>query len=1422
MTVPTSPPSTTAIASPQGLRLGLDVGTLFVHGVLLDSLDHVVARGARPHQGEVLNATRHMLAEWINGVPISAAAVVGDQARSVARALGLDVGDHVGATLRGLRVQIPAVRQVIDAGGSSLSLIRLNENGSFASYETNTLCAAGTGSFLDEQAERLGLGYGEIAELPSGDAPPDVAARCAVFAKSDLIHLQQEGYDRTQCWVGLCRGLARTMVATLFRGRTAEPPVALVGGVALNPEVVRGLRAELGIDPVLPEHPQSCTALGAALSAEPLPADLDLALLSQPPQSGRKKVRRPPLRLQRSRYPAFEVSDSRVDRHGTEVRISAWPAGRRLSGWLGIDVGSTSTKAVLVGDDNQVILDLYRRTAGDPIGAARLLLQAIGDLVRERGVTVEICGMGTTGSGRKLVGTLFGADRVCNEITAHLTGAVQLDSSIDTIFEIGGQDAKYIHVVEGRLHDTNMNHVCAAGTGSFVEELSRKLGFDLDSLGDQLLEVEPPVTSNRCTVFMEQDARHLLRQGFSPREVMAGVVCSVVENYLAEVVGHRPRPRERVFFQGATARNKALVAAFEQILDVEVIVSDFCHVMGAWGVAILTRQHLESTGASTGFQCLDLADRKIRVHTSTCTQCANRCTITTAGVEGLEASPSWGYLCDRDPEEARVKGNPAFAAFRARNRLWRAVGLVRLPADAPEIALPRALLTWQYAPFWRRFFGELGYRLRLSGPTDEATVRGASDWVGADYCFPVKLAHGHARKLLEAPPPIGVAGTETPVLLPFMISDREGTQDGCTTRAWFCPYNIGLPAMLEAAARLRGQDVTRLLKVTLDLRWDDATAARRLQRDLYPVLDRSRQEIRRAWRAAREALRYFEDGLQAQGRTWLSRIRDSGEPAVVVMGRPYNVMDVGVNLALPEKLSRLGFTMLPMDILPLEQERLGDEFANMYWSFGRRLIAAAQYIARTPELYAFGLTNFGCGPDSFVWTYVEKVMAEKPMLLLELDEHSVDAGYLTRLEAFADVLRQNPVNTAPPFRLHTFTAKTMPRNELTLWIPPMHEAIPSLTAAALRREGIAARALPGEDVQAFRKGRLHTRGGECVPCPATLGSFLATVQREGGGPSRHGLFMPTAEGPCRFGQYCTLDRIILEELGWDPVHILSWSSTNTYAGLSPAGRRRFWTALVLGDLLFKMRCRVAPYETEFGLADDRFNTWTARLAQAIEAGERLEPLVAQARKAFMGIPRRGEQRPLVGIVGEIYVRHNRFANQDLVRVLEENGGEAWLTPITEWVLYIGYLDSQGLGNSIRGKKARLAARFRNSFLARVERHWMKLASPLLDNRHEPLIERVLKEGSRFVPLDFVGETILTLGRATVFAQDGASMVVNCAPFGCMPGAMTAGVLRHVETETGVPVASLVYDGEHEGVNDRLATYLANLRERKAAPNHHPW
>ncbi len=1386
------------------IRLGIDAGALYTKAAVLDDNGRILYSSMEPHHGEVITSIRSAAEAAASHGPFTAVGLVGAQIEAAARRLDLPVQDPVACLIDAVLHLHPGTRHVVDIGGSSLSMATLGADGSFQGFDSNTLCAAGTGSFLDEQAERLGISYDDLASLPTVASPPAVAARCAVFAKSDLIHRQQEGHGRPALWSGLCRGLAQTIVMTLFKGKRPLGPIALVGGVARNPEVVSWISRELDEDIHVPRSPALIGAVGAArLAAE----SVDAAAWSELREDGEaaaQSERRPPLTLKRSTYPSFEVEKDYVDDVGNEVRISAWPSTGLLRGVLGIDIGSTSTKIALVDEDEQVLVDIYRKTGGDPVGATKLLLAALDDLVVRRGATLEVMGAGTTGSGRKLVGAVTRADRVINEISAHVTGAMWVDPTIATIFEIGGQDAKYIHAKDGHLHNSNMNYVCAAGTGSFVEELARKLGYQLDEIGPAVEGISPPLTSDRCTVFMEQDARNLLRSGFQRREVMGATLYSVVRNYLSKVVGDRHVSPEKVFFQGATARNRGLVAAFENLLGIEVVVSPFCHVMGSVGVALLTLRALRRSGETSSFAGVAFANQEVRLRQEPCTLCNNHCAITHAEVDGVDGSTSWGYICGRDPDEDKVRVRDEFDLFRERNRLWsRPSEVVRaLPRDAPIIGLPRALLAWTYAPFWRAFFARLGYRLVLSGKTDRNLVDRANAWVGADYCFPVKLAHGHLRDLLDDP-------AVPRVFIPYMIAAPRSEK---TTESYFCPYNIGLPAILRSAAALGGADPERILSATLDLRWDERHGSRRLHQDLGAALARPREDFLEAWRSAQAAQASFEKDIRDAGRRAMEKLRAQDRSAVVILGRPYNVFDPGSNLDLPQKIASLGLPVVPLEYLPLEGEHLGEEFRNSFWNFGRTILEGARHIARTPNLYGIYFSNFSCGPDSFMQTYAESIMGEKPMLMLELDEHGADAGYMTRLEAFADVLRANEIQKVPASSFHPPPGDKASLKGRTLWLPAMHEAGTPFAAAALRASGYDSQPLPVEDQEAFELGRTHTRGGECLPCPATLGTFLKVVQDRGGDPSKHALFMPTASGPCRFGQYCTLNRIIFDRLGWDDVPIVSWTSTNSYDGTDLKTRRYMWTALVLGDLLFKMRCRTRPYELEAGATEATYVEWRDRITQGIEVRGDLLALVRGARDEFLSIPRHDELRPLVGIVGEIYVRQNAFTNQDVVRRIEAAGGEAWNAPISEWLIYTAYLESWLLRERKGSLMDRISAHLRNRFFERDEASWQRHASPLLDDRVEPAIGGTLQEGGAWFPMEFEGESILTVGRAIEFMKAGASLVVNAAPFGCMPGTMTAGVFQEIERSYGIPVANMFYDGEGD-LNVRIGTYLANLKSR---------
>ncbi|MBM4397394.1 MAG: hypothetical protein FJ087_17120, partial [Deltaproteobacteria bacterium] len=1329
------------------MRIGIDCGSLTVKGALLDDKGRVVAREHRVHRGEVLATAQQVIFSLVDGHDRAGMtlALTGRHAAPLAVLLGAETMDQAACEIAGARVLFGVTDHILHLGGGSLMLISLDHEGNLLSFAMNSACAAGTGSFLDEQAARLGLSHDEANAIAPVARPPSVATRCAVFAKTDLIHRQQEGFSRDELWCGLCNGMSRTAVQTLLKGHDLAGRVAVTGGVAANPGMVHYLKRTLDADggqgPAIEVSPDSavCGAIGAAAEGEAVPVTQVLERLTGRGRAGAgagtragsgtgtgagEPVRRPALVLNRTKYPDFSVPISWTDADGNEVRVHRdWRPARKPAGrppktprpapdarvvpvLLGIDVGSTSTKAALCEADGRVVADVYRRTLGDPVGAGKKLLAAIRSIEVRFGVRFDVAAVGTTGSGRKIVGAVAGADTIVNEISAHVRGAASVDPTVTTIFEIGGQDSKYMRLQDGRIADANMNYVCAAGTGTFVEELGRKLGFGVEEIGETALGAEPPHTSDRCTVFMEQDASQLTREGTSRREVMAAILYSVIENYRTKVVGNRHVDGHRVMFQGATARNRGLVAAIENVFGVEVVVSPYCHVMGSIGAALLARDALEASGGKTRFRGLGLADLDVRVTTAPCELCSNRCVISTARVEGLDEQPSFGYLCGREPDEQRMRKNVEYGPFRAR-KLWiRAasrVGEPRPESDTgrPRIGIPLSLATWGYAPLFKTLVEELGGEAVIGRETDHEIARLGAATVGSDFCFPVKVAHGHVATMLKRDDLDGV-------LVPVML---EEVRNRHTSRSRFCPYLAALPAVVRHLAEADGCGPD-LLAPAIDFNLSDRDVARDIVVGVAPVLDVTEERAEAAWRAAVKAQREYMASLEAKGREVRETLRREGKKGIVIIGRPYNVLDPVVSVNLPIKVSEAGFTVIPIDMLPFRPERLGEGLDNMYWNYGQRILSAVREVADDPDLYAIFLTSFNCGPDSFILTLAEQVMGRKPFLVLELDEHGSDGGYATRIEAFLDVVRsrgKSPGNES--VRLTSARSKPSDLAGRVIWVPRMHPYAAPLFAGVFRAHGLEARALPVSDGEAHSLGRAATRGSECTPMALTLGTFLKAARDSGLPPERQAFFMPSATGPCRFGSYAQNQYLALERMGMGAVKIMSPSSENSYMGIPTEARKAVWEAILSGDWILKMVLKNRPYEVERGRCDRLADRWVERITGVLE--RRGDPIasIREAAAEFAAVPKRPAERPLVGIVGEIYARLDPFANGYVLKAIEDAGGEAWLAPMSEWILYTVWVARMHWKTRKDDFLTRLTSEFSNLFIERREHAYAEAVRP---------------------------------------------------------------------------------------------------------------
>jgi predicted CoA-substrate-specific enzyme activase len=1380
------------------LYLGIDIGSVSIKTALLDSSCALLSETYTRIKGDSNAVLLRDLSATFQRFPenrVRAAAVSGSGGKQVADQIGARFVNEILAQSAFAGRYHPGARTVIEMGGEDAKLIHLEpgpEGGGvrIADFSMNTACAAGTGSFLDQQASRLHLTIEEFSAITlRSKTPPRLAGRCSVFAKSDMIHLQQIATPDHDIVAGLCFAMARNFKATVGKGKKYPPLVLFLGGVAANEGMRRAFREILGLgqdDMIVPDHFHTAGAIGAALSVITA-ADQALAFRGYSALShkggmgqGHAKEKSPPLMIPRSVMPnpAQDVDASGAD---------------RVDAYLGVDVGSVSTNVVVMDRQMRVLSKRYLPTAGRPIEAVK---QGLAEVGAEVGSRVRILGAATTGSGRYLTGDMIGADVIRNEITAQATAAAAIDPGVDTIFEIGGQDSKYISLRDGAVIDFEMNKACAAGTGSFLEEQAERLGIAIKSDFEEraFRAASPCRFGERCTVFIESDLVHSLNNGSGVEEITAGLAYSIAYNYLNKVVAGK-RVGERIFFQGGVAANKAVVSAFEVITGKPVIVPPHHEVTGAIGAAILAMRASRGKSAFKGF---DLSKRAYTVTTFECAECPNRCDIRRVSFDG-EKPLFYGSRCEkydvkRKSEAARL---PDLFAEREHLLLKRQPNPVQ---GRPTIGIPRALYVMDYLPLWQTFFSELGYEPILSDRTNRALISRSLEMTVAETCFPAKVALGHLQDLLDRHVDV--------LFLPSYI--RFPSSPGQPNNSQACPYAQALPYIARSSIRT---GKTRLIEPVLQMQ--DAASCSRTMRTIGTMLGRGAAAVRRAQRIAEEVQQEYQHSLAARGRAVLDTIGPD-EKALVLIGRSYNTCDPGINMNLPAKIRDLGVQAIPMDYLPLSGIDLSGH-QNLYWRSGQKIMAAAAFLKQHKHLYPVYISNFGCGPDSFITHFFREEMSGKPFLQLEIDEHSADAGAITRIEAFLDSLEH--AGEKPARRREKTKTSGGSLSSKKVFLPPMADHAHAL-AAAFRSCGVDAEVLPESDAETVRIGRRFSSGRECYPLALTTGDLVKATQRPGFDPDRSAFFMPTGKGPCRFGQYHCYHRQVLDRLGLVQVEILSPMQDESLHDDVRALDRNFvlmsWRGALAVDMLQKALWEHRPYELERGRSDRVYQSSLDALVKAIEQRADLLPVLRQAYEDFSAIEMRERTKPVIGIVGEIYIRSNRFSNEDVVRQIEHLGGEAWVAPVSEWLLYVNEtaIESARMNRSWR---ALIKAYLTGHVQHREERRLLKGFNGSLRSLHEPTIRETLRRAGPYIHRSFEGEAVLSVGKAIDYIQRGVSGIVNVMPFTCMPGTIATAVLKRVREEHGnIPLLNISYEGQGDSQTlTRLEAFLHQARSFQA-------
>ncbi len=1213
--------------------LGVDVGYSSVKLALTEKGGRMVFSRYRMHRGHIKKTVRTLMEELFSlyaPEDILHGAATGSGSRFLVQRGVMHGVNEVTALIEGCTHMGFSFGSLAEIGGKNATYVTGFRGASGApEISMNSGCSAGTGSFLEEQMSRLHLPLEEYSRLVErARSVPRIAGRCSVFAKTDMVHHQQEGTPVEDILLGLAYGVVQNYRTGVMKKLPLELPLLFVGGVSQNQGIIRALRDILKLSPenlLVPEHAELPSAFGASLLGweEKYPLSPESVLKCTEEADT-------PLFDDYGTTPLKELSGfGKKDSLGKHRMLREHPDSEKkvTECALGIDVGSTSTNLVLIDRKGKVRAHRYIATMGKPFEA---LQQGFRELSLEFPRNLSIIGAGITGSGRHLIGTLVGADVVKDEITAQAKAAVTLDPEVDTIFEIGGQDSKFIRISKGRVVDFQMNKICAAGTGSFIEEQAKKLNIPLESFGDLALQGKNPVNlGDRCTVFIETSlGAHLAKE--TPLEDIASGLCySIVRNYLHRVVGQK-EIGHKIFFQGGLAYNQGVVNAFRSLMEQEISVPPFFSVTGAYGAALFA---LEEDRGVSSFKGLALDIRR---------------------------------AFENSPPPAKKKSLRGFS-LREGEFIFKGYAPPK-KSSRKTVGMPRALFTFGMYPMFRVFFEELGFDLILSNPTSEETIRKGQAYALEETCYPVKLINGHVAELVER----GVDYIFFPDLYTVPHPGSPSRQN------YGCPYMQLAFKMVNRAMDLEKRGIPLLAPTIAFSLGEDFM--RRSFLDLGKKLHRSEAEIMEALRKSSKAYHDFEKSLGARTKEVFEELpRDAR--VFVIISKIYGVLDPVLNLGIPEFLEERRHRVIPFYSLP--EVDLSKEHPNMYWPFGQHILEAARFVKEHPNFYAIFLSHHGCGPDSAFSHYFQEIMGDKPYLHVEVDEHASPVGVITRMEAFLHSLSKIPVETRVPEPSVLLERMEHSQRDLledfdllpqegVLYLPHLYP-YGELGKEALLSLGIHAECCPRTTGKSLDCGRKHTMTNEYLSLTSLLGDVMhicATRKEDDPAPA---FLVPRNEGAEVGGQFSRLLGAALDKEGYSRVRIVS-PFLEDLLHLEESRRNLLFRVLLGGDLV-----KLAPLKKRNILLLSLMDS----LRQGTFSLKTLLPLAEEVREAWK------TEEPLGTLfaTGELSILHNDFLNGFLLSKIEKKGYRVVYSPLSEalWLFWRDYVD-QNLSSSREARK----------------------------------------------------------------------------------------------------------------------------------------
>jgi len=1363
-------------------KLGIDIGSTTIKVAIIDDAGAALFSRYRRHHSNIKETLLEMIKEAREelGDINFRAMITGSGGLSLANWVGVPFVQEVIAVSDAIEKNAPHTDVAIEIGGEDAKIIYFTNT---IEQRMNGICAGGTGSFIDQMATLLdtdALGLNELAKDFQVIYP--IAARCGVFAKSDLQPLINEGTARPDLAVSIFQAIVSQIISGLACGKPIRGNIAFLGGPL---HFLSELRARF-IDVlkladhqvITPEDSHLFAALGAAYRAAAEGAEMDVNSLIIN-LDGKQEL---PMEIARLK-PLFTTQDEYVafkERHSQYAVPKSELATYQGDCFFGLDAGSTTTKAVVIGDDGSLLHTFYSNNEGNPLQVAR---QALAEVYSQLPKEANLRYSCVTGYGEALLMSALGADMGEIETVAHYKAAAFFDPDVDFILDIGGQDMKCLRIKNGIIDTVLLNEACSAGCGSFLETFARSLDLPIEKFASGSLFAENPVDlGSRCTVFMNSRVKQAQKEGASVSDISAGLAYSVIKNALQKVIKITDPSQmgNRIVVQGGTFYNDAVLRAFEAVSEREAIRPDIAGLMGAYGAALLAKGRYRPHMQTTLLNYEALTQLEVATSHTRCKACENNCLLTVNRFKTTDQTKRFisGNRCEKGIGDTTPASSGIPNLYEQKyNRLFGYTPLAEDAAPRGAVGLPRVMNMYESYPLWFTFFTELGYRVNLSPRSSRGLYElGIESIPSESECYPAKLAHGHIMALINE-------GNKY-IFYPS-IPLEQCTVPGADMN-FNCPIVTSYPENIKNNMEEIAEQGIRFHNPFFNLNDPKSLEARLIEE--FP--DIPAEDVRAATKKALEEQAIYLADVRKMGEDAISYIVTNGINGVVLAGRPYHI-DPEINHGIPELINSYGIAVLSEDSiahLGHVERPLG---VRDQWAYHSRLYAAAHWVRTREDIELIQLNSFGCGLDAVTADEIQEILeaAGKIFTLIKIDEVSNLGSARIRIRSLFAALserRERGIVTRtpkprPPRRIFTKEMK----EKHTIISPQMAPIHFDILKYAFESCGYNLAIMPAIDKDCIETGLRFVNNDACYPALIAVGQVMNALFSGEYDLNNVSVMMSQTGGGCRASNYIGFFRKALAKAGMEHIPVVSLSAMglekNPGFKLSAALFNKAMQSLVYGDLLMRVLYRTRPYEATPGSANALYDKWNAICQEAIKRGRRREfkRNIFAIVKDFDNLPLKDIVLPRVGVVGEILVKYHPTANNDIVGLLEKEGAEAVVPDLIDFLLYSAYnvnFKARYLGGS---KKVKFAG---------------NMAIRAIELYRRPL-RKALDQSQRFhapVPIDKMGELaspIVSLGNTTgegwfLTAEmieliiSGVPNIVCTQPFACLPNHVTGkGIIK---------------------------------------------